>query len=738
MLAGLGMLDISERSHLLESSERDRLEELRSYAIAGTEPEPRFDTITRVAGSLFKTPMAFLTLVEEDRQWFKAAVGSPLTETPRSTSFCTHTIMSDEVLVIPDASIDPRFTDNPLVIGEPGMRFYAGAPLVTENGLRLGALCVVDTVPRDFTSEQRVALKDLAALAMHQIAARRSEFSTVALAGLAQSLGQPLLAVGPNGVVEFANRPAAEFFDHTLADLKGMRMDELMSSGRLGMDAEGLIAVFQDAQTGVVSRPFKRVAMKSDGSEVPVEISVSRWDAAAGTGIAIVLRDLAEKAASAFKGLSARRQERAAVPASDIAVARLLDELAADGKRAGLFLLSLDGFETLCEKLGRHMGHTILQSATVRLQRLLPGAAIIARARSDDFAIVVPGIGSAADGRQTSERLASSFEDVFDFGVRVLQLTASIGFAIGSLHGGNADTLIANATFALNEVRRTGGRGALMYDELLRLKSSERHQVQIELMQALKNGEFRLFYQPQVSLVDGGILGVEALIRWQHPTRGLLRPQDFLPDVEEGSLSLPIGWWTLETACAQLAAWRAEGLPAIRMGVNLFPSQYRSERLAPYVAELLERYDIEPQLLELEVTETIALLQDEQGLKSFDALREQGVRIAFDDFGTGYASLSSLQQFPLTTLKLDRGFVRNVLTNANDAVITRSIIGMANDLHLTTIAEGIETPEQEAFLRMLGCRLGQGYLYSKPIPADEMGDMLAREAESPVCQLATV
>jgi EAL domain-containing protein (putative c-di-GMP-specific phosphodiesterase class I) len=256
-------------------------------------------------------------------------------------------------------------------------------------------------------------------------------------------------------------------------------------------------------------------------------------------------------------------------------------------------------------------------------------------------------------------------------------------------------------------------------------------------MRALKNNEFELFYQPQVSLADGRILGVEALIRWRHPTRGLLPPQDFLLDVEEGGLSLPIGWWTLEAACAQLAAWRVEGLPQVCMGVNLFSSQFRSERLVSHIADLLERYAIEPRLLELEVTETIALLEDEQGLRSFHQLRDMGVRIAFDDFGTGYASLSSLQQFPLTTLKLDRGFIRNILTNVNDAVITRSMITMANDLQLLTIAEGVETLEQEAFLRMLGCKSGQGYLYSKPIPGEEMGNMLAREVMG-VAQAATV
>ena len=731
------MLDISERNHLQESSEQDRLEELRDYAIAGTESEPRFDAIARAAGTLFKAPMAFLTLIDEHRQWYKAAVGHEITETPRSISFCTHTIMSDDVMVVADTSVDPRFAENPLVTGEPNMRFYAGAPLITENGLRLGALCVIDTVPREFTVEQRGSLKELAALAMHQISARRSEFSAVALAGLAQSLGQPLVAVGHNGLIQFVNRPASEFFGYSLADLKGMALDELVSAGKLGMDAKGLISVFESTQAGTVSRPFRRVAMKNDGSEVPVEISVSRWDAASGVGIAIVLRDLAQKAASELNTLKAAN----AGEGNDIVLGRMLNKLVAEGRHPGLFLLALDGFDSLCSSLGRNMGHTVLQSVTVRLQQQFPNAVIIARAKGDDFAIVFEDMRSTADGYQISEQLSRSFEEVFDLGVRVLQATATIGFAIGSLHGGSAEELIANAAFALNEARRAGGRGRLMYDEMLRLRSNERHQVQSELRQALKNDEFRLFYQPQVSLTDGRILGVEALIRWQHPTRGLLQPHDFLLDVEEGGMSLPIGWWALETACAQLAAWRDEGMPEVRVGVNLFPSQFRSDRLVPHIVDLLARYDIEPRLLELEVTETIALLKNEGGLKSFHILKEMGVGIAFDDFGTGYASLSSLQQFPLTTLKLDRGFVRNILTNANDAVITRSMIAMANDLNLATIAEGIETPEQEAFLRLLGCKSGQGYLYSRPIGRDEMGDILAREAAdsadvNPVSQVA--
>jgi diguanylate cyclase (GGDEF)-like protein/PAS domain S-box-containing protein len=723
------MLEISEKQYLLECSERDRLTELQTYAIAGSEPEPRFDAIARTAKTLFKVPMASITLVDEDRQWFKSAIGFEVREMPKSAAFCPHTIMSNEVMVVPDAALDPRFADNPFVTGGPKIRFYAGAPLITEDGFRLGALCITDTRPRsDFDSEQQEMLKDLASLVMTQMASRRKETSALALAGLAQSLGQPLIAVGQNGMIEFANRPAQEFFGRDLAELQETAMDELISSGRLGAGAEALLAIFQDAAAGLVSRPFKRFARKEDGTEVPVEISVSRWNAASGTGIAVVLRDLSamagdEPGSAAFKG------EMAANENKEVVLTRVLDDLLSARKQTGLFLLAVDGFEDLCENLGRNMGNTLLQSVTQRLQKKFPEAATIARASGNDFAVLFETIETAAEGYMLAEELSRSFDEVFDFGARALQITASIGFAMGSVHGSTATELISNASFALHAVRRAGGRGMLMYDEALRIRSTERHRVQLELTQALKRGEFRLFYQPQVSLKDRRIIGVEALIRWQHPERGLLQPKDFLLDVEEGSMSLPIGWWTLEAACIQLAAWRAEGLAPIRMGVNLFPAQFRSDRLVPNVVDLLTRYEIEPELLELEVTETIALLHDEKGMQSFRQLYDMGVRIAFDDFGTGYASLSSLQQFPLTTLKLDRSFVRNLLTNSSDAVITRSMITMANDLRLATIAEGVETEEQEDVLRFLGCRSGQGYLYSRPVPASEMGLMLAQDRE---------
>jgi PAS domain S-box-containing protein len=716
------MLDISSRGSLQQGLEleRDRICALRDLSIAGTPAEPRFDAITRAASALFQTPMAFMTLIDEDRQWFKSSIGATLSCTPRSISFCTHTIMGDSVMVVPDALEDPRFAASTLVAEEPKIRFYAGAPLVTDSGFKLGALCIADTVPRSFNDEQCRALESLAGLAMNQIVARQAEFSAVALAGLAQSFGQPLLAVGPNGRIDFANRQAADFLGWTADEIQGRPMNELISAGRFGVDAESLLAVFECAGEGVAHGPFRRTVKRRDGIEVVVEISVSKWNTARGAGLAITFSDLAVAQAAEADRLAAQFQTQIA---TDMAISRRLGADLAERRHPAFFLLAIDAFDELCETLGSHMSDTILQCVAARIEREFSGTATISQTNGAELALVFEEIGDVAEGCRIAERLSHCFDEVFDLGARVLQMTVSIGFAV-ALDGGSAEDVMAHAALALREVRRLGG-GVQMYDDALKARSSVRSRTRSELMQAIKNEEFRLFYQPQVSLLDGRVQGVEALIRWQHPTRGLLTPSDFLADIEEGGLSLPVGWWTLDTACAQLAAWRAAGLPDISIGVNLFPAQLRSDRLLEHVVGALDRHGIEPGLLELEVTEKIALVDDEVGLNACRALRALGVRIAFDDFGTGYASLSSLQRFPLTTLKLDRSFISHILTNSNDAVITRSMIVMANDLGLTTIGEGIETPDQEAFLRNLGCEAGQGYLYSMPVSAEEVEQILA-------------
>ncbi|WP_170976440.1 EAL domain-containing protein [Rhizobium sp. FKL33] len=258
------------------------------------------------------------------------------------------------------------------------------------------------------------------------------------------------------------------------------------------------------------------------------------------------------------------------------------------------------------------------------------------------------------------------------------------------------------------------------------VRSAAGRNTQADLARALDHDEFLLHYQPQVSIETGRAHAVEALVRWSDPQRGLLLPKAFLIDVEENGFALPLGWWILDEAAGQLAEWRRQGLPLERVSVNLFTAQYRSDALVRRVLNALSVNDLAPEMIELEVTETIALLNDECGLRSLRCLADLGVRIAFDDFGTGYASLSSLQQFPLTTLKLDRSFIQHIQTNRSDAVITKSMIALARDLGLESVAEGIETPGQHDMLAEMGCAVGQGFLYGRPVAQEHLPDLILR------------
>ena len=285
------------------------------------------------------------------------------------------------------------------------------------------------------------------------------------------------------------------------------------------------------------------------------------------------------------------------------------------------------------------------------------------------------------------------------------------------MHAHEALELVGNADLALHEAKRNGRGHSFIFVQALRMQAVARHLYGIELHRAVDQGEFVLFYQPQVNLRDGSLAGAEALIRWQHPQRGLLAPAAFLPALEEGPLAARVGAWVLDEACAQAAFWRRNGAPTLRMGINLFSAQFRVNDLLKDVSEALMRHGLPPSALELEVTENVVLDQDAVVLDTLRRLRNLGVGLSFDDFGTGYASLSLLTSYPITRIKIDRAFVQGMLTSKREASVVRAILDMARSFDLEAIAEGIETEAQLESLRREHCNEGQGYLFAKPMSA---------------------
>jgi predicted signal transduction protein with EAL and GGDEF domain len=353
------------------------------------------------------------------------------------------------------------------------------------------------------------------------------------------------------------------------------------------------------------------------------------------------------------------------------------------------------------------------------------------RLGGDEFVLVRSGCGDPLEITQVVDAVLKRLAERYKIGGHQLYVGASAGIAIAPTDGANVEELMANADLALYDAKAAGGNAWRLFVPVMRAKTLARRQLDAELRRASANGEFELFYQPQVRASDGAIVGAEALLRWRHPERGILAPGAFIGALGESPVVLEVGRWILQAACAQAAEWRTAGLAPLRMGVNLFSAQFHGVTLTGDVETALARSGLPAQALEIEITENIALGEQEESLDALRALRAKGVQLAFDDFGTGYASLSYLTRYPLTRLKIDQSFVRKIAESATseDTAIVRSIIAMAHNLGLDVIAEGVETAMQAAFLRAEKCEELQGYFYARPMPAADFEACLRANAQ---------
>jgi diguanylate cyclase (GGDEF)-like protein len=371
------------------------------------------------------------------------------------------------------------------------------------------------------------------------------------------------------------------------------------------------------------------------------------------------------------------------------------------------------------DTLGHTLGDAILREVAKRLQQLAGSNDLVARIGGDEFAIMLASVTDSHTAMQRAEAMIAAIAQPINIDGNEVRVAASCGVALAPTQAQEALELVGNADLALFKAKNVGRGRVFMFVPALRMEAMARRLYGLELHRAVDKGEFVLFYQPQISMVDGSVTGAEALIRWHHPERGILSPAAFLPALEGGPLAATVGAWILNEACAQAAYWRRSGAPRFRIGVNLCSAQFRVGDLATDVMEILARHGLPAEALELEVTENIVLDNDDIVLGVLQRLQEQGVGIAFDDFGTGYASLSLLKSYPLSRIKIDQSFVRGILTSKRDASVIRAIIDMAQSFDLETIAEGIETEAEYNYLRNEKCDEGQGYLFGKPMSAPQ-------------------
>ena len=399
-----------------------------------------------------------------------------------------------------------------------------------------------------------------------------------------------------------------------------------------------------------------------------------------------------------------------------------------DGSRVALLFIDLDRFKVINDTLGHHVGDELLIEVGRRLQETVRDSDVVARLGGDEFVIMLTGIEHSSSVAVVAEKLVFNIGCSYLIGGFDLYTSPSIGVAIYPTDGQDGETLMKNADAAMYHAKMAGRNNFQFFDQKMNDAAVDRLKIEHSLRQALANDEFCLHYQPVVELPSGRVCGVEALVRWQHPERGLLPPTRFIGVAEETGLIQPLGEWVLWAACRQLAEFRAAGLTDLRMAINISAVQMRNGNLPLLVRGILEAYDLPAERVMFEITESAAMEQPTETVRILDLLHDMGVSIAIDDFGTGYSSLSYLHMFPIDHLKLDRSFVEEIGQDTDGSVICDATIGLAHSLGQKVVAEGIETAEQLDYLKHIGCDMGQGYLFSRPIPAEQVIDFVRRQA----------
>ncbi|OGU21179.1 MAG: diguanylate cyclase [Hydrogenophilales bacterium RIFOXYD1_FULL_62_11] len=401
------------------------------------------------------------------------------------------------------------------------------------------------------------------------------------------------------------------------------------------------------------------------------------------------------------------------------------------GKQLAVMFMDLDRFKHINDSLGHAVGDRLLQSVAHRLVGGVRHSDTVSRQGGDEFVLLLPDIEHAEDVALSAQKMLMAIARPHLIERHDLHIGVSIGISIYPDDGQDAETLIKHADIAMYHAKESGRNNYKFFEPDMNARAVQRQSIEVGLRRALERQEFVLHYQPKINLHSGTIVGVEALIRWQHPQRGLLEPAQFVSIAEDSGLILPIGRWVLREACLQARTWQDAGLPPIAVAVNTSALEFRAADFLEYVRATLDESGLEPRYLELELTESVLMRDAASADSVLHALADLGVKLAVDDFGTGYSSLSYLRQFPIDTLKIDQSFVNQITRNPDDGTLVSAVISMGKSLRQRVIAEGVETAEQAAFLLAQHCDEGQGYFFGRPVGAEALA-VLLQAGVSPV------
>lgn len=395
-------------------------------------------------------------------------------------------------------------------------------------------------------------------------------------------------------------------------------------------------------------------------------------------------------------------------------------------QQLAVMFMDLDQFKAVNDTLGHNIGDQLLMQVADRLRSCIQGDGMVARHGGDEFIALIRN-GSEKEGVDTAKRFLHSFEVPFLLNGVETFITASIGISLFPQHGSDVQSLIKNADLAMYDVKNKYKNNFGFYSCELEKLNKRKMMISSDLHKAIKNGEFELFYQPKIDIPSGMLIGIEALLRWNHPVFGYISPFEFIPIAEETGLIVPIGEWVLETACQQYKQWESLGIAPPNICVNVSPRQFIDELFIQKLTHILAQYHLNPENLDLEITESIAMYNLDETVSKLHQIRNLGINLALDDFGTGYSSLNYLLSFPIDEIKIDKSFIKEVLNDSKTATIFQLIISVAHNLNMKVIAEGVESKEQLEFLQSQHCDIAQGYYFSHPLPSSEIAKILISE-----------
>lgn len=709
-------------------NECERLRELYNLELINSGRIEQIDRICRLARDLFKVPVALVSVVDHDHIRFLSLSGIDFPPLPRNETFCAHAIMGDGPLIIDDAREHPIVKNSPFVVGWPHIRFYAGVPLQIRPGINIGTISIFDAEPRHLTDEQKANLVALSGMVVTEILSRHAarelkarETRLAQTARMAKIGGYEVKL--PSG--EFiwddllysifgfppGQQPSAEFiinrYDPELRAGTRERLNDLFSRGT-PHDVE----MRGTRPNGEVFWVRALAEAEMNGNQVTRVLGVVQ-DITARKHTEERIHELAYR--DQLTGLPNR-------PSFITSFNEAVADAATSGERVHLVKFNIDHFREVNDTLGHETGDTLLKMVATALRDSFGPVGGVARIGGDEFAAFVRGDYTADQVTTQCGEFSARARTQLSHEMAALPLAISAGIATFPDHGCNAETIIKNGKVALLRGKAQSRGAVVVFDPAMRREADEKNALMRRVRDGIANHEFILFYQPIIGLRGGKVSGLEALMRWRHPKRGILPPSEFMAAFDEPDLAVALGDVALDLAIAQMRAWLDAGVDFGSVAINLSTAQFRLGDLADRILGRLAAAGVPSQCLTLEVTENVYMAWGADVVAAtVRKLHAAGVGIALDDFGTGYASLSHLRQFPIDKLKIDKSFVQSV----ESVAIVDAVINMGLSLGMQVVAEGVEKAEQVDLLRLKGCDYVQGYVFAKPLAPDQIAPYIA-------------